>query len=126
MAWLWLLLMMFGGILSPDYTLSAAEPSTAGRTATVEMIEIEFRPSRVKIEPGERIRFVNKDPFEHTAFLVRADDPDVVVVPDTRVPPGESFITPPIDEKGVFILYCTIHGGMSGKVTTTGSFEVAE
>ncbi|MFQ6111697.1 MAG: plastocyanin/azurin family copper-binding protein, partial [Nitrospinota bacterium] len=101
----------------------AADP-TSGRTVTVDMVDIEFRPARIRLDPGDRIRFINKDPFGHSVFIVNAADPNMVVVPDTKVAGNASYTTEPIDRKGVFILYCTIHGGMKGLVSTTGSFKI--
>lgn len=102
------------------------EGAPAGRTIAVDMANIEFRPTKIRIRPGDRIRFVNKDPFRHSVFLVNAANPNAVVLPDTKVEGKATFLTPPIGTKGVFTLFCTIHGGMKAKVSTTGGFEITE
>lgn len=123
-----------GGVLLPlcflvalVWLLGSGQPALAageapGRVVTVDMVDIEFKPSRIQINPGDRIRFVNKDPFEHTALLVNSADQSVQMA-DTRVKAHETFTTPPISRPGVFDLYCTLHGGMIGKVSTTGHLK---
>ncbi len=107
-------------VVSLPLAVTAAKAKT-----TVELRSIEFRPDRIKVEPGEPVRFVNKDPFEHDVYIVNAADAGDVLVPATDIASGES-LTVTLERKGVFDLYCTIHGGMTGKVTTTGSFELTE
>lgn len=111
------LLLAIGIFLGWDWPASA-DSEASGRVVTVDMVDIEFKPSRIQINPGGRIRFVNKDPFEHTALLVNTADQSVVV-PDTRVKAHETFTTEPISLQGEFVLYCTLHGGMTGKVFST-------
>jgi len=107
--------------------LAAARPGTAGaKTVAVKLINIEFRPTRVALEPGDRIEFTNLDKFEHTILLVNAANPNMVVVPNRKLPPKSKFTTDPIETRGVFTLYCTLHGGMKAQVSTSGSFEITE
>lgn len=75
--------------------------------------------------PGESLTFVNEDGFEHDVYIVRTANRNIVIFPPTTIQPGDSLrIT--IPEKGLFNLYCTIHGGMAGRITTTGSFTLTE
>lgn len=122
---LWILFLALGAFAAAP-SPPAAAPASSGRVVEVDMTHIEFRPTRVKLRPGDRIRFVNKDPFPHTALLVNAANPNAVVFPDKKVPGKTTYTTPPIRAKGVFTLYCTIHGGMKARVTTTGDFRVTE
>jgi len=109
-----------------DQSSTQSGPDQNGGTMhTVRLRDIEFVPNRVKLKPGDRVRFVNKDSFKHDVYLVNAANPNDVLVP-ARILSGGETITVPIDREGLFQLYCTIHGGMSGKVTTTGSFELTE
>lgn len=106
-------------------SLGAAGAARA-RTVQVRLRNIEFDPAEVRLEPGDRIEFRNEDPFEHTVFLVNAANPNAVILPDRKLPPGKGFTMDPIEAKGIFVLYCTLHGGMKARVTTTGSFELTE
>jgi len=92
---------------------------------TVELTNIEFRPNRIKASVGERIRFINRDKFNHDVYLVRTANRNDVLIPATTIPAGKSIIVT-IDQEGLFTLYCTIHGGMTGKISTTGTFELTE
>ncbi len=96
-----------------------------GSDIRIDLIEILFKPKRIEAAPGDRLVFINKDPFEHTVNVVDAADPNRVIFPDTAIQEGEEIVLT-ITEKGVFILYCTIHGGMKGMITTSGSFELPE
>lgn len=96
------------------------------KTVKVRLVNIEFRPARIKLEPGDRIEFTNQDKFEHTVFLVNAANPNMVIVADRKLAPKATFTTDPITTKGVFTLYCTLHGGMKAQVSTTGSFKITE
>ncbi|MFQ5852836.1 MAG: c-type cytochrome, partial [Candidatus Binatia bacterium] len=58
-------------------------------------------------------------------YIVDAANRNLVISGPTVVPPGKS-ITVTIPKKAVFQVYCTIHGGMTARLTTTGSFELTE
>ena len=88
----------------------------------VALISIRFEPNLLQVKVGDVIRFTNKDAFKHDIFLVRTANRNIVVVPTTQLGPGEST-TVQISDPGLFTLYCTIHGGMSALISTTGSFE---
>lgn len=103
---------------------SMACPAALAKTLEVKLVDVEFQPARIKLSPGDRIKFTNLDPFEHTVLIVDAANPNVVIVPEHGLAPNATFTTDPIAARGVFTLYCTLHGGMKGEVTTTGSFVV--
>jgi len=92
---------------------------------TVLLTNIEFKPNRITVKPGDKIKFINKDKFKHDVYLVRTANRNVVIVPATTIEPGKSVIIT-MKQKGLFSLYCTIHGGMRGMVSTTGKFELTE
>ncbi|MFQ5742114.1 MAG: c-type cytochrome [Acidobacteriota bacterium] len=104
---------------------SVANGLLSGTEKTVVLSDIEFSPDRLQVSVGDTIHFINKDKFEHDVYLVRTANPNDVLHEPTTIPPGQS-ITVKIDQEGLFTLYCTIHGGMSGKISTTGSFELTE
>jgi len=47
-------------------------------------------------------------------------------MPDRKLAANATWTTEPIKTRGVFTLYCTLHGGMKALVTTTGSFTVTD
>lgn len=110
-------------LFSPTVSKAASEQAEADQTVILR--NIEFNPSRIKVSVGDRVKFINRDPFLHDILIVRAANPNIVIVPTTLIPAGQS-VTVTIEEEGLFTLYCTIHGGMKGKVSTTGSFELSE
>jgi len=101
------------------------EAGTQQPDHTVVLTNITFRPDRLKIVAGQTVKFINRDKFKHDVYLVRTANRNQVLIPATVIEPGRS-ITVRIDETGLFTLYCTIHGGMSGKITTTGTFELTQ
>jgi len=129
------LVMSLVGILGPLHAKgqeTAAQPPADTTTSqsphsdhTVLLTNIQFTPDRLKIAAGQTVKFINHDKFKHDVYLVRAANRNQVLIPTTVIGPGQS-ITVRIDEAGLFTLYCTIHGGMSGKITTTGTFELTQ
>lgn len=101
----------------------AAGAPPAGKTQVVHLKDIEFHPAKIQVEPGQKIQFLNDDPFNHDVYIVDAANPNLVIVPTTLLEPGKST-TVDVKEKALFLIYCTIHGGMQAKLTTTGSFEL--
>ena len=89
----------------------------------VDMQEIEFHPSHIAAKKGDAITFKNLDRFEHTLNIVNAGDRSIEILPETEVKGGTSFTTM-METDGVFVLYCTTHGGMKGVISTTGNFEL--
>ncbi|MFQ5846746.1 MAG: c-type cytochrome [Candidatus Methylomirabilales bacterium] len=108
---------------------ASVQPGSAtgdpGAPRIVTLADIEFRPSRIRAKLGDAITFVNTDPFEHNVYIVRTANPNEVLFPATPVPSGKS-ITVRIRQDGLYTVYCTIHGGMTAKLSTTGSFELTE
>jgi len=106
-------------------TVEVNPPESVAADHTVRLHDMEFVPNRIEVEAGQRILFVNRDPFKHDIYLVNAANQADVIVPATDLQ-GEHRALVTLRRDGVFNLYCTIHGGMSGKLTTTGSFELTE
>ncbi len=96
-----------------------------GPSHIIRLTNIEFRPNKLKVKVGDTITFINKDKFKHDVYIVRTANPNDVLIPATTLEPDkETAVT--ISERGLFTVYCTIHGGMRGKITTTGSFELTD
>ena len=112
-----LLLPVFFGLQA------SAQDLPTGRI--IKLRSIEFNPDQILVQVGDTLTFINQDPFKHDVYIVRTADPNVVVYPATTLLSGESVMVP-FMEQGLFTVYCTIHGGMKGKISTTGSFELTE
>jgi len=94
-------------------------------TVEVDMNQIAFHPSQIKVKPGDKLVFKNMDPFEHSLNMVDASDPNHEVLPETVVKGGATLnFNFPVKSRGVFVLYCNNHGGMKAVVSTTGSFTL--
>lgn len=115
----------FWGVLLAPFVLipSDASAQSADGRQTVELTDIEFNPGHIQARPGDTLTFVNRDKFEHDVYIVRTANRNVVVFPPTTILAGDTLQVA-LAEKGLFNLYCTIHGGMTGQITTTGSFEL--
>jgi len=111
------LMALMAGIMfiSPVATMAA--------TVEVDLNQIAFHPSHIKVKPGDRILFKNIDPFEHSLNMVDATDPSHEVLPETVVK-GGATLNVHFKSRGVFVLYCNNHGGMKAVVSTTGSFKL--
>jgi len=88
--------------------------ANAAAVLTVSMKNIKFHPRNVTIDPGDTVRWENRDEEKHNAL-------------------GEdnSFHTPVIgqgessehtfEKSGKFPYFCSLHQGMTGKITVAGS-----
>jgi len=115
------LLLVFQFLTETSWAVSQKK----GSKHIIKLTNIEFQPNRLLANPGDTLIFINKDNFKHDVYIVRTANPNDVILPATTLENGQS-ITLPFTEKGVFTVYCTIHGGMRGKISTTGSFELTE
>jgi len=91
-------------------TGNAPAPSgEAERSAKVEISGFEFVPSKVTIQAGGKVIWMNEDADEHTATL---DDGSFSTGPLAEGKlKSESFKTP-----GTYTYYCEIHPDMKGVV----------
>ena len=78
----------------------------AASTHTVLMDGTRFVPETVTVRRGDRVVWVNKDPFPHTATASKAFD-------SKSVPAGGSW-SYTVAETGEFPYVCTLHPGMKG------------
>ena len=78
----------------------------AGSTHTVAMDGTRFVPETITVKRGDRIVWVNKDPFPHTATARPEFDSRSVAAGDSW-----SFAA---TKTGAFSYVCTLHPGMKG------------
>ena len=118
-------LPVVGLLLLPEFfgLRASAQDSAAGHI--IRLRSIEFNPDRLRVQVGDTLTFINQDPFKHDVYIVRTADPNVVIYPANTLMPGDTIVIP-FREQGLFTVYCTIHGGMKGKISTTGFFELTE
>ena len=87
---------------------SAAEP-TSPRVHAVKVDGLGFKPAVLVVAPGDRVTWINKDPFPHT---VTADGK--AFDSGTLAPQASwSFTT---QAAGTFAYTCTLHPTMKGKL----------
>jgi plastocyanin len=81
---------------------------TSGRGTTVEIVDACFTPTTLFVEPGDRVTFVNLDPFVHNVggnLWGHFDD----------LLEGDRF-SASFAEEGVYSFACTYHPGMTGSI----------
>jgi plastocyanin len=90
-------------------TADALEPRGTIETHRVRMVDgNRFRPARITISRGDRVRWVNRDNVVHTTTSSRD-------LWDATLAPGERF-TRRFRRAGTFNYECTIHFGMTGRI----------
>jgi len=89
--------------------LTGSPPSAAEGAVTVDMRNFKFDPPTVRIEPGKRVLFVNRDRARHDAVKRGVFDTGIL-------PFGESALVR-FSRRGVYPYLCTLHPYyMRGKV----------
>ena len=83
-----------------------ALPALAAKTHTVAMDGTRFVPETITVKQGDRVVWVNKDPFPHTATAERVFDSGSVAA-------GKSW-SHVARKPGEFAYVCTFHPGMKG------------
>lgn len=83
-----------------------AAAAGAGNAHTVAMDGTRFVPGTITVKRGDRIVWVNKDPFPHTATARPLFDSESVAAGDSW-----SFTA---TRAGEFPYVCTLHPGMKG------------
>ena len=83
-----------------------AGPAIAQTTHTVAMDGTRFVPEILTVKRGDRIVWVNRDPFPHTATAGQTFDSKSIAA-------GESW-TYVARTPGEFAYVCTLHPGMKG------------
>ena len=89
-------------------------PATSGDTVTIAMKDVKFAPADVTVKVGQTVHWVNQDTVEHNVVADRGAQ-----FKSPLFGHGQSFDwkarTP-----GTVQYECTIHPGMTGKLTVTG------
>lgn len=89
----------------------AASPAEAGRTATVTLEDVAFKPGKVTIRRGDRVRFVWKDGA--TEHNVRSRGTRRFRGTGDRTT-GTHTVT--LRRSGTYRYVCTRHLGMDGRI----------
>jgi plastocyanin len=87
--------------------------STSARDARgvrVDVVDVCFDPVVIRIQPGQRVRWTNKDPFPHNVFGVGGKWGDV-----RELAQGQS-VSERFAASGVYPYICILHPGMAGVV----------
>lgn len=84
----------------------------AGGTARVRMVDNAFRPRRITITRGTRVRWTNRGEIVHTSTSTAGLWDSGLLVP------GEAF-TRRFNRVGTFRYFCTVHTTMRGRVIVT-------
>lgn len=85
-----------------------APPAPAATTHTVAMDGTRFVPETLTVRRGDRIVWVNKDPFPHTATAAGTFD-------SASIAAGHSW-SYVARKAGEFPYVCTLHPGMKGRL----------
>lgn len=80
----------------------------------MEIRNFAFSPEEVKVKPGTKVKFVNRDQVEHSAV---ADDGSF----DTGMLGQDKEKVIEFPSEGTFSYYCNPHTGMKGKIVVTAS-----
>ena len=87
----------------------AGSAQAAPVTHTVTIERMAFTPAEVVVHPGDRVVWVNRDPFPHTATAAGRFDSGPVA-------PGKSW-TWRAGAAGDYDYVCTLHTTMKGRVS---------
>lgn len=85
-------------------------PPTEGTGSTVELSRACFSPTVLRVEPGTRVTFVNRDPFEHDVTGANGAWSSGKLLRS-----GDSFSVT-FDGDGTYPFSCYLHPGMTGVI----------
>jgi len=104
----------WGRIFSPGDPVEEIAAAPAGvRVVEVDIAQVAYRESEIRVPPGTVVRWINRDPIGHT---VTADDGSWG---SALIGPGEVF-EQRFDESGAYSFYCIPHPFMTGVVIVGG------
>jgi plastocyanin len=99
-----------GAVLFASAALAAAAhdgfPGEAPVAHTIVIQAVAFEPASLTVRTGERVTWINKDPFPHTVTAVSTFDSHSIAA-------GGSWSYVP-RKAGVFAYACTLHPNMQG------------
>jgi plastocyanin len=94
-------------VIAAVWILAAAAAHAADHTVIIE--GLQFSPQELTVHRGDRIRWVNKDPFPHT---VTADSK----LFDSRSIAAEGSWSYRAAKRGEYAYGCTLHPTMKGRI----------
>jgi plastocyanin len=83
-----------------------AIPALAAKTHTVVMDGTRFHPETLTVNRGDRVVWLNKDPFPHTATAAGTFDSGSIAADHSWIYVAR--------KSGEFAYICTFHPGMNG------------
>jgi len=95
-----------GMVLAMTAAAGFVTPAIAATTHTVAMDGTRFVPETLTVKRGDRVVWVNKDPFPHTATAVPTFNSKSIAAGHSW-----SYVA---NKSGEFAYICTLHPGMKG------------
>lgn len=95
----------------PDVELSTG--------STAHIAECAFQPTVTYVDPGEKLSWTNKDPYDHTVTGAAASWGS-----DAPIAQGET-VTYTFEDEGVYPYYCAYHPSMVGAVVVGDATKAA-
>ena len=89
--------------------LATSAPARAEKTHTVTIENMQFNPQELTVRRGERIVWVNKDLFPHTATAAGLFDSGSI--------PSNGSWSYVAARQGQYFYTCTFHPTMNGRIT---------
>jgi plastocyanin len=89
--------------------IAPAGAAGQGMRHTIIIDGVQFSPSELSVHPGDRIVWVNKDPFPHTATAANK------LFDSGSIAAGASWSFT-VTKKGEIEYSCTFHSTMKGKI----------
>ncbi len=86
-----------------------ADQPAEGRTHSVTIEGVAFHPETLRVHPGDRIVWTNRDPFPHTVTAVSQ-------LFDSKPVAAEGSWTYVASKRGEYPYACTLHPTMKGKI----------
>ena len=100
---------LLGGALIAYILIAPAQATVQGTRHTVTIDGVQFSPAELIVHLGDRIVWVNKDPFPHTATAInKAFDSGSIAV--------NASWSYTVTKKGEIDYGCTFHPTMKGKI----------
>ena len=90
----------------------ATQPASSTKTADVEIDNFTFKPQRLVIHPGTRVRWTNKDDVPHTATSSEKKF-------DSKTLDTDESFSFQFDDIGPFRYFCAVHPHMTGEIVVT-------
>lgn len=98
------------GALVASALIAPAGAAVQGTRHTVTIDGVQFSPAVLTVHPGDRIVWVNKDPFPHTATAANK-------VFDSGSIAANASWSYTVTKKGEIEYSCTFHPTMKGKIS---------